>query len=38
VEWGFVFNVARTSEGATFYLTKEWCACIRREGAEQRAL
>ena len=31
VEWGFVFNVARTADGATFYLTKEWCACLRRE-------
>ena len=31
VEWGFVFNVARCADGATVYLTKEWCACIRRE-------
>jgi hypothetical protein len=28
VEWGFVYNVARTRDGATFYLTKEWCACV----------
>ena len=38
VEWGFVFNVARTSEGATFYLTKEWCACIRRDTLGDAAL
>jgi membrane-associated PAP2 superfamily phosphatase len=29
VEWGFVYNVARTSNGATFYMTKEWCACVQ---------
>jgi hypothetical protein len=29
VEWGFVYNVARTSGGATFYMTKEWCDCVR---------
>lgn len=28
VEWGFVYNVARTADGHTFYLTKEWCACV----------
>lgn len=28
VEWGFVYNVARTADGATFYLTKEWCAAM----------
>lgn len=30
VEWGFVYNVARTGDGSTVYLTKEWCACIPR--------
>ena len=28
VEWGVVFNVARTSDGSSFYLTKEWCATL----------
>ena len=37
VEWGFVYNVARTSDGASFYLTKEWGACIRRQTGESRA-
>jgi hypothetical protein len=37
VEWGFVYNIARTSSGATFYLTKEWCACIRREASNTPA-
>jgi len=31
VEWGFVYNVARTADGSSFYLTKEWCAYIGRE-------
>lgn len=30
IEWGFVFNIARTTSGTSFYLTKEWCACLRR--------
>jgi hypothetical protein len=25
VEWGFVFNITRTANGSTLYLTKEWC-------------
>lgn len=37
VEWGVVYNVARTTDGSTFYLTKEWCACIGREAAERSA-
>jgi hypothetical protein len=37
VEWGFVYNVARTADGSSFYLTKEWCACIGREAAERSA-
>ena len=37
VEWGFVYNVARTENGASFYLTKEWCACIRREASNTPA-
>jgi hypothetical protein len=37
VEWGFVYNVARTTDGSSFYLTKEWCACIGREAAERSA-
>ena len=28
VEWGFVYNVARTADGSSFYLTKEWCAIL----------
>lgn len=35
VEWGVVFNVARSADGATFYLTKEWCACLRGEATSQ---
>jgi hypothetical protein len=30
LEWGFVYNIARTSDGASFYLTKEWCSSIKR--------
>jgi len=30
VEWGVVYNVARTADGSSFYLTKEWCECIRK--------
>ena len=37
VEWGFVYNVARTAGGASFYLTKEWCACIKREASDTTA-
>ncbi|MBM3787563.1 MAG: DUF4126 domain-containing protein [Acidobacteria bacterium] len=29
VNWGFVYNVVRSETGATFYVTKEWCHCIR---------
>ena len=34
VEWGIVYNVARTSDGSTFYLTKEWCDSMSRTTAE----
>jgi hypothetical protein len=34
VEWGFVYNIARTADGSSFYLTKEWCACMSRVTAE----
>jgi hypothetical protein len=37
VEWGFVYNVARTEGGASFYLTKEWCACVQRTGMAEKA-
>jgi hypothetical protein len=30
LEWGFFFNVARTTEGASFYLTKQWCSSMKR--------
>ncbi|MBI2687203.1 MAG: DUF4126 domain-containing protein [Acidobacteria bacterium] len=30
VEWGFVYNVARTANGDTFYLTKEWFDRVER--------
>jgi len=35
VDWGFVYNVARTSDGSTFYMTKEWCECISRTATEE---
>lgn len=25
LQWGFVYNVVRTENGASFYLTKDWC-------------
>jgi len=37
VEWGFVYNVARTTDGSSFYLTKEWCACLRSEATSNTA-
>jgi hypothetical protein len=36
VEWGFVYNVGRTTDGSSFYLTKEWCASIG-QAAERSA-
>lgn len=37
VEWGFFYNVARTRGGCSFYLTKEWCAGLRRDAADSPA-
>jgi hypothetical protein len=37
VEWGFVYNVAHTADGASFYLTKDWCPCLRGEAGQAMA-
>lgn len=37
VEWGFVYNVGRTADGSTIYLTKEWCARLPRADREAAA-